>query len=72
MESLLPPISRDVAMEGVVTEEKAISPAQYLDLVYSQLGNLYDLIAHAPHPTSYPSRPTIEPPIDGVLGSIQT
>ena len=32
---LLPPISRDVAMGGVVTEEHAISRAQYLDLVYS-------------------------------------
>ena len=33
--SLLPPIARDVAMGGVVTEEHAISRAQYLDLVYS-------------------------------------
>ena len=33
--SLLPPIARDVAMGGAVTEEKAISRAQYLDLVYS-------------------------------------
>ena len=32
---LLPPITRDVAMEGDVTKEKAISRAQYLDLVYS-------------------------------------
>ena len=33
--SLLPPIARDVAMGGVVTEEKAITRAHYLDLVYS-------------------------------------
>jgi hypothetical protein len=33
--SLLPPISHDVAMGGVVTEEEAIAHAQYLDLVYS-------------------------------------
>ena len=33
--SLLPPISRDVTMGGVVTKEKAIGRAQYLDLVYS-------------------------------------
>ena len=33
--SLLLPIARDVAMGGVVTEEQAISHAQYLDLVYS-------------------------------------
>ena len=27
---------------------------------------------HAPRPTTNPSIPTIEPPIDGILGSIQT
>jgi hypothetical protein len=48
--SLLPPIARDVSMGGVVTEEKAINHAQYLDLVYSQSDTLYDLIPHAPHP----------------------
>ena len=42
--SLLPPISQDVDMGGVVTEEHAISRAHYLDLVYSQYGTLYDLI----------------------------
>ena len=59
-------------MGGVVTEEKAISHAQYLDLVYSQLGTLYDLIPHAPRPTTDPSRPATEPPTDGILGSAQT
>ena len=44
--SLLPPIAHDVAMGGAVTEEQAISHAQYLDLVYSQSGTLYDLIPH--------------------------
>ena len=33
--SLLPQITRDVAMGGVVTEEQAIARAQYMDLVYS-------------------------------------
>jgi len=46
--SLLPPIARDVFMGGIVTEEQAISRAQYLDLVYSQFGTLYDLIHHSP------------------------
>ena len=52
--SLLIPIARDVSMGGVVTEEQAISHAQYLDLVYSQLGTVYDLIPHAPQPTIDP------------------
>ena len=70
--SLLPPIARDVSMGGAMTEEKAISRAQYLDLVYSQSGTLYDLIPHAPRPTTNPSRPTTKPPPNGILGSVQT
>jgi hypothetical protein len=72
--SLLPPIARDVAMGGVVTEEESIACAQYLDLVYSQSGTLYELIpnlpAHQPihqnHPPpliqmvlSVPSKPSL-------------
>jgi hypothetical protein len=48
--SLLPQIARDVAMGGVVTEEEAIARAQYLDLVYSQSGTLYELIRTLPVP----------------------
>ena len=59
-------------MGGVVTEEQAISRAQYLDLVYSQSCTLYDLIPHASRPSTNPSRPATEPPADGILGSIQT
>ena len=68
---LLPPIARDVAMGGVVTEEHAISQAQYLDLVYSQSGTLYDLIPQAPHPNTDLAKTPVETPIDGVIGSIQ-
>ena len=42
--SLLPPIARDVTMGGAVTKEQAITWDQYLDLVYSQSGTLYDLL----------------------------
>lgn len=35
-------------MGGAITEEQAIAHAQYLDLVYSQYGTLYDLIPNAP------------------------
>jgi hypothetical protein len=70
--SLLPPISRNVAMGGVVTEEKAIAHAQYLDLVYSQSGTLYDLILQAPHPSTNPSTPpsTKSHVVDGVVGFV--
>ena len=33
---------------------------------------MYDLIPHAPRPTTDLSRPTTEPPADGILGSVQT
>jgi hypothetical protein len=32
----LGPIAHDVSMGGVVTEDKEINRAQYLDLIYSQ------------------------------------
>ena len=70
--SLLPPIARDVAMGGAVTEEQAISQAQYLDLVYSQSGTLYDLIPQAPHPSTDPAKPPAETPVYGIVGSIQS
>jgi hypothetical protein len=41
-------IAKDIAMGGVVTEEQAISRAQYLDLVYSQTSTLYDLLPDLP------------------------
>ena len=46
--SLLPKISCDVAMPGMVTEEDVIRRAQHLDLIYSQSGTLYDIILQAP------------------------
>ena len=67
----MPPIARDVAMGGVVTEQE-ISCTQYLDLVYSQSSTLYDLIPNAPRPTNDPSRPASEPHANGTIGSIST
>ena len=57
-------------MGGIVTEEKAISRVQYLDLVYSQSETLYDLIPQAPHPNINPTKPPVETPVDGVVISI--
>ena len=69
--SLLPPIARDVVMGGAVIEEHAIRHAQYLDLVYSQYGIVYDLIPHAPHPTYDPSKP-LQAQSDGIKGSLKS
>jgi hypothetical protein len=70
--SLLPPIARDVAMGGVVTEEEAIARAQYLDLVYSQSGTLYELIPNATRATTDPSKPSSSSHADGIIGSVKT
>jgi hypothetical protein len=70
--SLLPQIARDVAMGSVVTEEEAITRAQYLDLVYSQSSTLYELIPNATRATNDPSKPSNASHADGVIGSVKT
>jgi hypothetical protein len=66
-------IGKDIAMGGVVMEEKAISHAQYLDLVYSQTGTLYDLLPDLPRPntSSTSTTPAASHAADGVIGSTQ-
>ena len=58
-------------MGGVVTEEQAISRAQYLDLVHYQSGTLYELIPNDPKPTNDPSRLALEPHADVLIGSVE-
>ena len=41
-------IAKDIAMGACLTEEQAISYAQYLDIVYSPFGGLYDILPNAP------------------------
>jgi hypothetical protein len=66
-------IGKDIAMGGVVTEEQAISRAQYLDLVYSQTGTLYDLLPELPRPgtSSTSTTPAASHAADGVIGTAQ-
>ena len=45
---MLPSITKDVAKGGVFTEEQVITHAQYLDLIYTQSGMLYEKILDAP------------------------
>jgi hypothetical protein len=67
-------ISKDIAMGGVVTEEQVIIRAQYLDLVYSQMGTLYDLLSDAPCPstTTTSMTPAASHVVDGVIGTFHT
>ena len=48
IKSLLPCITEDVAKGGIVIEEKVIARAQYLDLIYTQSGTLYEKIPNVP------------------------
>ena len=57
-------------MGGAVTKDQDIIHTQYLDLVYSQSRTLYDLIPQAPRPSTDPTTPLSETPVDGVVGSI--
>jgi hypothetical protein len=67
-------ITHDISMGGVVTEEQAISRAQYLDLVYSQTGTLYDLLPDAPHPSTSTTSttPFASHVADSVIGTFHT
>jgi hypothetical protein len=66
-------IGKDIAMGGIVTEEQAISHAQYLDLVYSQTITLYDLLPDLPrpNPSSTSTTTTMSHATDGVIGTAQ-
>jgi hypothetical protein len=66
-------IGKDIAMGGVVTEEQAISHAQYLDLVYSQMGTLYNLLPELPHPgtSNTSTSPAASHAAGGVIGIAQ-
>jgi len=76
IKSLLPSITEDVAKGGVVTEEQVIARAQYLDLIYTQSGTLYDKIPDAPRPEfSIPPPPKSNNDShdgDGVIGTTDT
>jgi hypothetical protein len=67
-------IGKDISMDGIFMEEKAISHAQYLDLVYSQMGTLYDLLPELPRPnsSSTSTTPAALHVADSVIGTTQS
>lgn len=76
IKSLLPSITKDVAKGGFVIEEKVIANAQYLDLIYTQSGTLYDKITDAPRMTftipQLPKSSRDSHASDDVMGSSST
>jgi hypothetical protein len=69
---LLPPITRDVSMGGAVTEEETIAQDQYLDLVYSQSGTLYEFLPNSARANADPSKTSSSSHAGGVIGSVKT
>ena len=55
-------------MVGEDTKEKSIHHDQHLDLIYSQLGTLYDIIMNTPQPSTDRSNSKLRPHVDGVVG----
>jgi len=72
MKSFVNKIAADIAMGKCVTEDQAITHAQYLDIVYSQSGTLYKMLPDPPIPSSdlAASKSPSVPPIDGVIVSV--
>jgi hypothetical protein len=66
-------IGKDISMGGIVTEDQAISCAQYLDLVYSKTGTLYDLLPELPRPgtSNTSTAPAASHVPDGVICTAQ-
>ena len=72
MKSFMNDIGHDITIGGVVTKEHVISHAQYLDLVYSQMSTLYDLLPDAPHPSTTTTSTTLVAPhaVDDVIDTL--
>ena len=73
IKSMLPSITKDVAKGGVITEELVIARAQYLDLIYTQSGMLYEKIPNAPR-SNFNLPPQIKDSHarDGLIGTVNT
>ncbi len=69
---LLPKIAKDVAKARVVTEEKLIAQAQYLDLVYTQSGKLHEKIPDIPKQNQIVAAPSGSHAADGMIGTVNT
>jgi hypothetical protein len=66
-------IGKEIFMGGIVREEQAIIRAQYIDLFYSQMGTLYDLLPDLTHPnaSNTSTTPSASHAVDGVIGTAQ-
>jgi hypothetical protein len=71
LKSLIPYISKDIAISCVFMEEHAISKAQQLELIYSQFRMLYNIMPNAPRSTLNLSKLKSGPHANGIISSSQ-
>ena len=70
IKSLLLSITEDVAKGFIITEEKFISRAQYLDLIYTQSGMLYEEFPNASRSNFIVPPPSNKSHVgDGMIGT---
>jgi hypothetical protein len=65
LKSLVPHLSKDIAMSWVFSEEEVIMRAQQLELIYSQSGLLYKVFPDAPRSILDKTRQRSGPHADG-------
>jgi len=68
LKSLQPYISKDVSTFGFTSKEEVIFKAQWLDLIYTQSGMLYEILLDTPR-SNYDPRQKLGPHVDGIVGS---
>jgi hypothetical protein len=71
LKSLVPQLSKDIAMSGVFSEEEVIMRAQQFELIYSQSGLLYKVFPDVPWSILDKTRHKSGPHADGIVGSTQ-
>ena len=69
VKSLLPSITKDVALSGAVTNAKVILKAQQFYLLYYQYQMLYEIIPNALRSDTKKPKPMPSPQANGVIGS---
>jgi hypothetical protein len=72
LKSLVPQLSKDVAISIVFSEEDEIMRAQQLEIIYSQSGLLYEFLPDVPRSILDKTRQRDGPHADGIVGSAQT
>jgi hypothetical protein len=71
LKSLVPCVCKYIATFRVFYEEEDIMRDQQLELIYSQLGMLYDILHEAPRSTIDLTKSKSGPHADGIVGSRQ-